>query len=240
MMEQIFKRFLAIYILIYSVSIANAQAQKNIQGVVFRKGTTVRIGNAKVYNKNPGYSIVTDNLGLFNILASEGDTIKITHDGYLDHEFRVADFKDIFIYLQPSTLLSEVTIRGESVKRGLKEVQDSYRKKGIYYKGKPPIWLLLPFGGSPATFFYELFSKDGKRARRFERYAGGELDYYEVSRRFNNTTIKSIVPISDTDLEEFKSAYWPKAEQLKDWSDFDLLKYIKKSYEEFMKNKNSP
>lgn len=228
-------KILAVAGLICCTLSSEAYAQGTLQGVIFRKGSSTRVSNTKVYNKSSGYTILTDKLGLFTIAASQSDTLLITHSGYLDQEIIVTDYRDLFVYLQPSTLLSEVTIRGETLEEGLKEVRNSYRSKGIYYKGKPPIWLLLPFGGSPVTFFYELFSKDGKRARRFERFAGNELDYYAVAKRFNNTSIKSIVPIADTELEAFKSAYWPKTEQFYSWSEFDLLKYIKKSYEEFKK-----
>ena len=147
----------------------------------------------------------------------------------------VSDFKDVFVYLQPVNVLSEVIIKGESVKQNLKEVEDSYRSKGIYYKGKPPITSLM----HPVTFFNEVFSKNGKRARRFNEYAERESEYYEIAARFNDRTIKSIIPaVGDEDLIAFKAAFWPTAEQIRSWNDFSLLSYIKKSYAEFLKSKN--
>ena len=91
----------------------------------------------------------------------------------------------------------------------------------------------------PVTFFNEIFSKNGKRARRFNEYAERESEYYEIAARFNDRTIKSIIPaVGDDDLIVFKAAFWPTAEQMRSWNDFSLLSYIKKSYAEFLKSKN--
>ena len=97
-------------------------------------------------------------------------------------------------------------------------------------------YLLSPFDGSPVTFFYELLSKDSKRARRLDRYAAAEMEYLEVSARFNDSVIKSVLPgISEVGLKAFKSACVPAIGQLKGWSDYDLFEYIKRSFEEFQK-----
>lgn len=136
--------------------------------------------------------------------------------------------------------LPEVTIKGQSIKAAMKDLEDSYKDKGIFFKGKPPIYLLSPFGGSPVTFFYELFSKDSKRARKLQKYARAEIEYAEVSTRFNDDIIKSVLPgVTEIELEHFKAAYLPKAEQIAGWSDYDLLSYIKRSFDEFKKNQSA-
>src|SRR5690606_38729812 len=53
----------------------------------------------------------------------------------------------------------------------------------------------------------------------------------------NDCYIKSIHPIKDDELADFKSAYWSTVEPIKRWNDYDLINYIKKSYQEF-KNRN--
>jgi len=42
--------------------------------------------------------------------------------------------------------------------------------------------------------------------------------------------------MSDIELEQFKVVFRPKAEQLAVWSDYDLLAYIKRSFEQFKKD----
>ncbi|WP_207534336.1 hypothetical protein [Desertivirga arenae] len=224
------------YFLLLSV-ITVAQVSKPLIGVVFRKGTSVRIYNATVYNLNKGISVSTDHFGLFTIMSSIGDTLSIEAEGYIGQKVGVRNYSDVMVYLVGTNVLAEVKVTGISPKQNLKEVEEEFRKKGIYYKGKPPLALLLPFGGSPLTFFHELLSKDGKRARRFHKYAEAELEYYEIARRFNDNTIKKTVNIKEEELEEFKKLYWPSADLVKGWNDFDLFNYIKRSYKDFTENK---
>ena len=213
-----------------------AWAQQVQQGVLFKRGTNIRLANAVVFNKSARYQVVTNNFGVFSILANSGDTLVLSHEGYAAQELVVSNFKDVILYLQPTAnILSEVVIKGETVRQQLKEGEDSFRSKGIYYKGRPPLYLLLPFGGSPLTFFRELLSKDGKRARRFHRFAERESDYSEISARFNDHTIKRVVPIKDEELAQFKSLYQPPVELIRSGTDFELFMYIKKSYQELLK-----
>ncbi|MEJ6980286.1 hypothetical protein WG906_07485 [Pedobacter sp. P351] len=210
-----------------------AQNGKTLQGVVLKKGSTVRISKANIFNKRGNYSVLTDNLGLFSILVIPGDTLEISHPEYLKQQLVVSTFSDMIIYLQIGHVLKEVIIKGESPTERLAEAEKSFKKKGIYYKGRPPLKLLSPFGGSPITFFYELFSKDGRRARRFGQFAQSETDYYEVASRFNDYNIKRVTAIRDEELPDFKVAFWPSVEQVRAWNDFDLLHYIKTSFVKF-------
>jgi len=234
-----YKQILPLFILLMIFTGVRAQSQKMLNGVVFQVGTKTRVGEVAVYNKRTGFTNTTNNFGLFDILAKMGDTLEITHSGYQNKELVVSSFNDLIVYLRPTVnQLDEVKITSQSVKQGLKETEAGYRDKGIFYKGKPPLGLLSPLGGSPLTYLYERFSKDGKRARRLSELSARETAYSDVAVRFNNTVIKNIVPIKETDLEDFKTAYWPDAEQLKKWADYDLHSYIKKSFEEFKKGKD--
>lgn len=228
-------RYLTLPVLVLLLACSNtfAQSSKILEGVLFRKGTATRISNASILNKRARYSVLSNNLGTFTLVAMPGDTLQISHPEYLSQELIVSNQTTLVIHLQPVILLKEAIVKGESPQQRLAEAEASFRKKGIYYKGKPPLKLLLPFGGSPATFFYELLSKDGRRARRFGEFAQSEADYYEVAARFNDYNIRRITSISDEELPDFKSAYWPSAEQMRNWNEFDLLHYIKTSYIKF-------
>ena len=236
-MKDVVKSILLFLVLLFASEFSSAQTSKPVIGVVFRKGTSVRVYNATVYNFKKNISVSTDHFGLFTIMASVGDTLLVEAEGYMAEKLVVRSFKDILIHLSGTTLLAEVVVKAVTPKQNLKEVEEEFRKKGIYYKGKPPLRLLLPFGGSPLTFFHELLSKDGKRARHFTKYAQQEMDYYDVASKFNDNSIKKIVPIKDDELEGFKTKYWPKADVVRSWNDFDLYNYIKKSFMEFKEGK---
>ncbi|WP_256009831.1 carboxypeptidase-like regulatory domain-containing protein [Desertivirga xinjiangensis] len=225
-------------VLLQLAALVPAVAQ-TVQGVVLQRGTSTRLVGALVINLNSKDKVSSNNSGGFTIPASLGDTLEIRCIGFLSHKQVVHTYASLIVNLRQSNVLSEVVVHGNTLKKDLKEVEDQFRSKGIYYKGKPPLALLIPFGGSPLTFFHELLSKDGKRARRFHKYAERELEYYEIASRFNNGTIKRSVPIKDDELLDFKDAYMPTAEQLRSWNDFDLVNYIKRSYEEFKKTPTS-
>ncbi|MGY0040958.1 hypothetical protein [Pedobacter sp. NJ-S-72] len=76
------------------------QSQQMLKGVIFEEGTKTRLGSAAVHNKRTGYTNTTNNFGLFDILAQEGDTLQISMDGYLNKELHVSNLKDLIIYLR--------------------------------------------------------------------------------------------------------------------------------------------
>jgi hypothetical protein len=235
-MEQRLRLLLSLLLIFLNVSVGRAQSL--VKGTVFQAGSIIKISHVQVYNKNTRNTVYSNNLADFTIPASLGDTLEFSSEGYLKEILIVQKFKDILIQLQQISVLHEVEIKGKLRKHSMGDIADEYSKeKGIFYKGRPPLALLSPFGGSPLTFFYELFSKDAKRVRRLNKLAAKENEYEEVERRFTNKFIKDVVPIKDEELPDFKVAYWPKVEQLKTWSDYDLYNYIKKSYELFLKNR---
>lgn len=225
-------RVLAACLLILSATLVRAQ-EGRLQGAVFQKGTSSRLAGALVRNEANRERASTDKLGVFSIRAAVGDTLTISCIGFLDQRVVVKDFQDLLIYLLKSNQLAEVNIYSKTLIQDLKEVEDQFRAKGIYYKGRPPLLLLLPFGGSPLTFFHELLSKDGKRARRFSKYADREIAFYTVASRFTEYLIKNTVPIRDEVVADFQLEYWPTVEEIKQWNDVDLISYIRRSWDDF-------
>ncbi|HEX8608820.1 MAG TPA: hypothetical protein VF679_09290 [Pedobacter sp.] len=212
-----------------------AQSSKTFRAAVIQNGTKEKIEDAIVENLKTGLTKKTDSFGLFEILASIGDSLIIHKIGYQDKYYQVTDYQDARIYIKLSNQLLEVKINAQKkASENYKEASNAYGKqRGILYEGKPPIALLSPFGGSPVTFFYELFSKDAKRVRRLNQMAAKALVDEEIAIRFNPLTIKAAVPISDDDMELFRDNCAPNVEDLRKWSDLQLIQYIKESFERF-------
>lgn len=230
-------------LLVFSFTEVQAQANRVQQGVIFKKGTNTRISNAEIINTNKKVKVVSNDFGIFRIIASPNDTLVISGAGYISQSLVVNDYKDFIIHLQAAAELQEVQVNRQSIRQELDGARREFRSKGIYYNGKPPLYLLLPIPGigQPLTFINELFGKKGRQARRFNKFADGEIEYYDVSSRFNNSAIKNAIPqIKNEELEAFKTEFWPSAEQVRKWNDYDLISYIKKSYIAFKaKNSNS-
>lgn len=231
-------RFLYFFLLFLSFSVAGyAQTKTLQQGAVVRRGTGVRISGALVTNNTTNISVSSNQLGFFSIMASKGDSITVSAMGYTSLIFAIVDLKDLVISLTPITQLNTVTVTGKSLAEELKETQDKFRGKGVYYNGKPPILAAL---ASPLTAINELFGKNAKRARRFAEYSENELEYQEISKRFSISAIRAAVPtITEDELPIFRSEYLPTLDQVRKWADYDILVYIKTSYKAFKENQEA-
>jgi hypothetical protein len=209
-----------------------AQIAKVQQGLVLKSGAATRLADVEVLNKRSHITIRSNTEGVFSIVALPGDTLQFSNTNYLAQEFVVTDFADKLIYLQHVIELAEVVIKENSLIKELRETQKGYRKKSVFYTGTPHYYYLVL---KPMTFIYENFKSEVKQARRFNRFAKQELTAYEVNRRFNDTLIKKIVPLSANEIDDFRVDYAPTLQRLNTMSDYDLINYIKASYEDYKK-----
>lgn len=214
---------------------AGAQSIKAQQGAVLKRGSYLRISGASIKNIRSNFSVSTNDLGIFTILSSPGDTLEVSAMGYMTQRIGVSDFQDVIVQLQEITQLQEVVVTGKSLESELNDIRNSYRGKGSYYGGKPP---LLSYIFNPLSALGERFGKTGKRARRFNNFAAQELEYQEIVSRFNDLSIKRAVPaITQEELVDFRADYTPTVEQIRQWNEYDLVVYIRKSYKSFLANK---
>jgi len=213
-----------------------AQSLKTIHGAIVQEGTKARIEQVEIRNYRSGQLTHSDKFGLFQLNCKIGDTLKIERIGYQPYQIAVQSFSDLVIRLRPSNQLKEVKITSQLASQSYSEISKAYsREKGIFYGGKPPLKLLLPIGGRPITFFYELLGKDGRRVRRLNQLAKQAAKAEEIDRYFNDHIIRQVVPIDSVNLEDFKLRYTPKLEKLRKWSEYERARYIKASFEEFKK-----
>jgi hypothetical protein len=179
--------------------------------------------------------MMSDDIGWFNIKAAIGDTLLFSKADFTDQKIVVKSKADLPVYMEPVIKLSAVTIQGESKKQELNDVMADYRKQGTFYNGKPPV---LSFLTSPITGLYELFGKTPGEARRFKAFSRDELEYAEIRRRYNLRLVKQVTNAPDSVAVKFMEFYTPSYEDIKQWSDYDLIKQIKKSYKYYIENKD--
>ncbi len=210
------------------------QAQESsVQGLVMGRSGTSRLANVSITNKGTGQFTISDELGLFRILASKGDTLNISKPDYTDLTLVLTDLSDLVLRMQPVIELAEVKVKSQSKRQELEELRQQYRKKGSYYGGKPPIGLLSPFGGSPLTFLYELIGKTPGQARRFNAYYTKELQESEIDRRFNAYAITNVTGLEGNDLKNFMISYRPDYQNVVKFDEYAMINYIKKSIQMF-------
>lgn len=210
-----------------------AQATKMQRGLLLKSGTNIRLGSVQVYDRQSGAKARSNTAGMFDIPAATGDTLTFTSDNFQATDLVVTDLADKIVYLAPVIQLDEVVVKEYSLKRDIAEVQRGYREKSVFYTGTPHYYYLFL---KPMTFIYENFKSEEIDARRFNRYARRELASYKVSARFNDAAIKKVIPIKDGELEDFELAYFPTVVQINSWNDYELINYIKSSYQDFKKS----
>jgi hypothetical protein len=232
------KKVILAFILSLAASKATiAQAVKAQQGLLLKYGTNIRLGSVQVLNKRGHFKARSNTVGVFSISAAAGDTLIFTSDNFQRAEFIVTDLADKIVYMQPVIQLDEVVVKEHSLKSDIQEVQRGYREKSVFYTGTPHYYYLFL---KPMTFIYENFKSEVIDARRFNRYARRELASYKVSERFNDEAIKKVVPIKDTELEDFELDYLPTLAQINSWNDYELINYIRRSYGDFKKGDLNP
>lgn len=215
---------------------ANGQTVQVQKGVCYKTATSIRLGSVQILNKHSAFITKSNIYGNFSIPAHPGDTLEMSCADYNTTTYVVTDLSDRLLYLDPVISLPELVIKETSVQADLNSVKRGYRKKSVFYTGTPHYYYLVL---KPMTFIYENFKSEVINARKFNRYAKNEMAYCEIAARFNDMSIKSSIPIKDDELEDFKATYWPSLEQVKSWNDYDLSRYIIRSYQDFKKNKSS-
>jgi hypothetical protein len=207
-----------------------------IKGVIFRKNSSERISQALITDLKTQVVMMSDELGGFSIKAAVGDTLLISKNEYAAQKIVVFNAYELAINMQPVIQLNEVTIKGQTKKQELNEVMGQYRSQGTFYNGQsPPAWAFI---NAPLTGLYEIFGKTPGRARRFAAFSKRELETSEVNRRYTKALVKSATNLPDDEIEKFMNTFTPSFEDLKEWNDYQLITYIKKSLDYYQKHKD--
>lgn len=213
----------------------HAQQQPGIKGVLYKNNSAARIALAVITNPRTNTIMLSDELGMFTIPASPGDTLLITKKGYTAYRHAVSNKNDIIIYLQPEMVieLDEVKVKGITKREEFMDIMSSYRSQGSLFLGKPPALLFL---NSPITGLYELFGKTPKRARHFATFAKADLEQDIVNRRYNKDLVKRVTSLNDEQAQKFMDYYTPSFEDMQGWNDYELVKRVKRYFEYYKKN----
>lgn len=231
----IYNRFaVAVVLCLFITAGASAQQLIAVTGIIFKKSTPQTISQVTISNLNRKTIGMSDELGGFNVKAAMGDTLLFNKADY-SPQYIVVVNTNITVFMSPNILLNEVTIKDISKRQELSDAMDDYKKKGQYYTLNPSAMSVV---SSPLTGLYELFGKSAAQARRFRKYTKDELERVEVAKRYNRPLVKKTVNIADDDLDAFMLAFSPSYEDIKVWTDYDIINYIKKSYEYFQDNKD--
>ncbi len=221
---------------------ANAQ-ERTLDGVVFDRDSKQRVTRVYIYNLRQHKGFYNNIKGEFVTKAAPGDTLVAATEGYAVDTLTVRSQPTLVFYLKRTSIrLREVvitdTIRNPAER--LKRIKEQYRD--IYRKGDPQD--LLSAGGSNGLggaglgidALYSLLSKEGKNARYLQEII--ERDYRDmmINYRYTRTLVKSATGISDEKLDDFMQQYRPSYNFILQANDYVLIRYIKESYKQYLKD----
>ena len=224
---------LSLVFLFFSGTHVYAHQIQRISGMVFEKGTSLRLPDVNVLNIRTKKSVVSNSFGVFLIEASIGDSLSFSKVGYSEAKTLIGDLKDFYVELQPGIKLETVIIERKTKEAELNEAMRDYQKKGVYNGGNNKFGTYL---ASPATALYNLFGREAKNAKRFGRFLDSEKRQLEVDKAFSKDAVREITKLDDKDLESFMRIYRPSYETVEHWQHYDFLEYVQRSLADFNKN----
>lgn len=214
-----------------------AQAQVSdmpkVSGIVLEKGTSTRLVDVNVTNLRSKSTVRSNNFGVFYIEAAVGDSLSFTKVGYGTLKTVLYTLEDIVLEMQPGLAIEEVVVARRTRQQEMEDILRDYSKKGIYNGGKNSVGTYI---SSPATALYNLFGREAKNMKRFQKFMDREVDAMAVDRIFSKTVVSKTTGLEGQDLENFMELYRPSYDQAIKWGQYDLLNYITSSFKSWEEN----
>jgi hypothetical protein len=213
-----------------------------VQGIVFDKDTKQRISRVYIYNLRTHKGFYNNSRGEFkNTAVANGDTLIAASQGYTVDTVKVQSNTAIFYLKRLSILIKEVVVKDttRNPNEKYRDNQDAYNE--AYRKGNPGDLLHVGGGtgvgvGLSIDALWCLLRRAGKNARYLQKIL--ERDYHEsiVDYRFTRRLVASVTGLSGDDLMDFMQQYRPSYYFVLDANDYNLIAYIKESYQRYKQN----
>ncbi len=203
-------------------------AQEKLSGTIYDADKRGRITLAFIHNITQEEGKHSDKKGDFIINAEKGDLVVFSFPGYESDTLIVEDFNPKLVLLRPSLiLLQEVVIVDSALKRRVADPRKEYA--AAYSMAATGV-----VSKNGELSLYNMFSKQAKQKREFQKFIGQETDEKLIDQRFNKSLIADVTKLNGQVLEDFISYYRPTYSSLRNMSDIQLRQYIVKSYNSYI------
>lgn len=208
---------------------AHAQTKgiPQLSGLVLERTTGKRLADVNVLNLRTNKKSVSNTFGVFFVEAMVGDSLLLTKIGYGPVKTVVNTLDDVVLEMQPGVEIEEVVVARKTREQEMEDILRDYEKKGIYGGGKNRVGTYL---NSPATALYNLFGREAKNMRRFEKFMNREVNEIAVDRIFTPKVVAETTGLEGEALTNFMELYRPSYDVATKWGHYDLLSYIRKSF----------
>ncbi len=217
--------------------------EKQIQGIVFDRGSKQRLTRVYIYNLRTSKGFFNNSKGEFTTTAQQGDILVAALQGYGVDTLSVKNQNTILFYLKRTSIqLPQVNVYDslKSPKSKLKQTQKEY--KDAYTKGS--LKDALKIGGSNGgggtglgiDMLYNLLSKEGRNARKLQEII--ERDYREdiINYRYTPGLVSCATGLSGEKLRDFMQQYRPGYNFIIEANDYELISFIKVNYGRYLQN----
>lgn len=208
-------------------------------GMVADADTKAGLPAVTIINKRTQMGTLSSESGRFYMEAMPGDTLEFSMLSYYKKEIVTPASEASFnVYMVKRIFgLQEVNVRGRNYHRDSLETRDEY---GRYFNYKKPgaMDVLKTLPVNPVTALsYLVPSKARKRREHFR----DQLVYWEkekyIDYRYSPEVVQKMTKLESPELDSFMYKYKPGYQFLETASDYDLLLFIKQSFEQYQKEK---
>lgn len=217
---------------------AKAQAVR-LMGMITDADTRTGLPAVSVWNKRSGMGTVSNESGRYYIEALPGDTIEFSSLSYVRAAFVAPGISSTRnVELQRHIMgLQGVNIRGRIYKQDSLAIREEYERY-FGYKRPGAMDVLKTLPSNPITALTYLVPS---RARKRKEKFGEQLKYWEeekhIDYRYNHDLVARVTKLESPELDSFMLAYRPPYSFLLNATEYDLLLFIKQSFERYQKNK---
>lgn len=219
---------------------AKAQAVR-LMGMITDADTRTGLPAVSVWNKRTGTGTISNESGRYYIEALPGDTIEFSSLSYVRAAFVAPGISSTRnVELQRHIMgLQGVNVRGRIYKQDSLAIRDQYERY-FGYKRPGAMDVLKTLPSNPITALTYLVPS---RARKRKEKFGEQLKYWEeekhIDYRYNPDLVARVTKLESPELDSFMLAYRPPYSFLLNATEYDLLLFIKQSFERYQKNKGN-
>jgi hypothetical protein len=212
---------------------------KPVEGIVFDKATKERIASVDIHNVTKGLSIYDNLKGEYSIVASDGDQLIFTRQGYLPDTVNVSGKGQLAIYMVHIVIqLKEVTVRDSALtpEQKLQRTMEEYSK--IYSPSmNPDAFANSSYGGAGLSIdaIYNAISRSGRNAAHLRDLIQQDYQQNVIDYRFSRTLVARITGLKDQKLTSFMYRYRPAYYTVTNMNDYDFIRMIKADYRRYIR-----
>ncbi|WP_219223483.1 carboxypeptidase-like regulatory domain-containing protein [Pedobacter antarcticus] len=245
-----------LFILFFFVFLSNQVFSQYLTGLVIDEATRKPIKNARVAtSSNATYTTSTGSFVLNHFHS--GDTITVSYLGYEAYHIRHSNRSktDTLLILLKSNSIVLLEVRVKGIRNYTRDSLNKRKEYAAFYAYKAPKFKDIfitkslnvstqysPFQNSTSSLVgvnllsvISLLSKNNVPVSKMQKQLLKDEEYNYVDHVFSKEKVQSLTSLKGDSLQNFMNEYRPSIKELKQMTDYQLILYIKKSYDTFNK-----